>query len=244
MGWPVTVNVDGLNRKFDTMAIGAADLEKPLKIFGGYLKAKAKRKYAEQNFEPLAESTLQKRMHKAMAIVERKLHRDVKRAFKRARLARGESGKSGAAGLLQDALGVNTRGVQNRLAVLAAFQRKRGARIGLKQLAEGRALTLKQQVSLDARTSRQVDRTVNGKILGGLDKTLVVIVEGGTVTLRSATHQEWSEAHNEGATVGHGAREPQRETIKLEPSDLDVFESILKAHLLLPFERGLQGPAF
>lgn len=253
MGWSVSVELDGLNWKCDTLADTAADLEVPLRILGAHLKKKALARYKAQAFAPLAQATIEKRALGGLRSLEHKLKRDVRRAFKRARLARGPA----RGGLLQqifssaaarhaadDALGQSTRGVQNRLAVLSAFHQRHGKHLGLKELAEGRALTLKQQQSLDEREARAIGKAIGRPILGGLDKTLVVEVEHGAVTLRSATHQEWSEAHNAGATVGHGAKLPQRQTVKLEQDDIDFFLSVLKGHLLVAFDHSMHGPGF
>lgn len=246
MGWSVSVNLDGLNRKFDTLADSAGDLEKPLAILGARLKQKALKRYKAQNFAPLAESTIQKRAQKGMGSLERKLHSDVRKAMGRARKARGPKGlleKLLTSKAMDDVLSSQTRGVQNRLAVLAEFQRHNDP-LGLKEKVEGRKLTLKQQASLAQREARAVMRAVSKPILGGLDKTLVVVVTDGKVTLESATHQKWSKAQNDGATVGHGATLPERKTVELEQDDLTFFEAVLKSHLLLAFEKGLQGPGF
>lgn len=246
MGWSVSVNLDGLNRKFDTLADSAGDLEKPLAILGARLKQKALKRYKAQNFAPLAESTINKRGQRGMQSLGRKLHSDVRKAMGRARKARGPRGlleRLLTSKAMEDMLSSQTRGVKNRLAVLQEFERHLDP-LGLKEQAQGQKLTLKQQASLSQREARAVMRAVSKPILGGLDKTLVVIVRDGSVTLESATHQEWSEAQNSGGAVGHGAQLPARRTVFLEQDDITFFEAVLKAHLLLPFEKGLQGPGF
>lgn len=255
--WTVVVELDGLNRKLDTFADSAGDLEKPLGIFGAHLRRRALERYKAQNFAPLAESTIEKRALKGMHSLGRKLQGDVRKALRRARQARQREPKGFLARLLdqkqslalEDALSVQTRGVQNRLAVLAEFQRHHGLNWGKKggtfaDRIQAKPLTFKQNISLAQREARAVMRAVNQPILGGLPRTLVVVVESGTVTLRSATHEKWSEAHNQGATVGHGSKLPKRETIKLESDDVEVLVAILKHHLLLPFAEGMHGPAF
>src|SRR5262249_25960681 len=142
----------------------------------------------------------------------------------------------------EDVLSQGTRGVQNRMSVLAEFQQHK--RTSLKDRVQGQRLSLKQQVSLGQREARAVMKAVGRPILGGLPNTLVVHVGLGNVTLTSRTREKWSKAHNEGATVGHGAQLPERRTILVEESDLRVLESILKDHLLLPFEEGMHGPGY
>jgi hypothetical protein len=253
----VVVNVDGLNRRFDTLADSVADLEKPLAIFGGWLKRRAIDRYKAQNFAPLAESTIEKRAQKGLHSLERKLVGDVKKALRNARQSRQREPQGFLARLLQqkqslaleDALSVGTRGAQNRLAALAAFQSHHAANWGKKgssfaERIQAKPLSIKQSISLSQREARAVMRAVGQPILGGLPRTLVVIVGAGTVTLRSATHEKWSAAHNDGATVGHGAQLVERKTVLLEDSDMEVFASILKSHMLVAFDSGLHGPGF
>lgn len=234
----VHIDIDGAIHKFDTIAENANDLTAPLRVFGGFLRKKAIERYKAQDFAPLAESTIEKRAQKGLRSMEKKLQRELTRAYKNARRARGD-GRGFLARLVnkqvslatEDAISSGTRGVQNRLAVLAVFQQRH--RPNLKERAQGKALTLKQAQGLSMRTVRAVQKAVGAPILGQLPRTLAVTVGPGTMTLRSRTHEEWSAAHNEGATVGHGAKLPKRETIKLEASDLEVFAGILKDHMLL-----------
>jgi hypothetical protein len=248
----IAVELDGLNWKADTLADSAADLELPLKIFGGYLRKRALARYAAQSFPGLAASTIEKRVAKGLKRLERKLQRDLRQAFKRARLARGPQRRSllervldntAVRHAMEDSLGSKSRGVQNRLSVLAEFQRQHRAG-SLVELAQGKPLSIKQQASLQAREERAVDKAVGAPILGQLPKTLQVVVDGGSVTLRSRTHETWSKAQNDGATVGHGAQLPERKTIELEQDDLEVLVAILKHHILLPVQEGMHGPGF
>lgn len=238
----VNLTIDGINHKCDTLADFADDLKKPLAMLGVRLKAKAAARYKAQAFAPLAAGTIEHRFSKGLASLEAKLVSDVRRAFGRARSARAPRGllermvtSKEMQRATDDALSASAKGVQNRQAVLAEFQR-RHRQLGLEKSAQGKALTLKQSESLSSRTKRAVAKAVTKPILGGLDRTLMIVVEDGSVTLRSATHQTWSEAHNVGATAGHGAKIPPRPTIFLEADDLVYFREALKEHLLLPFD--------
>jgi len=256
--WTVVVDVDGAITKLQTLADSAAELEKPLGQFGAYLLHRAREIYQEQNFEPLAESTIDKRAQRGLRIMNAKLGRDLRKAEKRAKAAAEakREPRGAAARLLAAIAGINeaelpaqaTRGVVNRTAVLHEFRRRH--RIGgkdraarLREVAGLSTLTLRMQQSLSMRTVRQVASTVGRPILGGLPQTLEVTVGAGTVTLRSRTREEWTDVHNEGGEAGQGAEIPQRQTIKIEPSDLDVFVSILKSHILLPLDER-QDPGY
>jgi hypothetical protein len=237
----VQVSYEGVERKFDTLAETAQDLTPALKRMGGYLKHRAMARYAAQDFPGLADSTVRHRALKGLHSLERKLERDVQKAKRRGHEARRDAGLAPrgavARALARLTLGdmlerqaVNsTRGVQNRQAVLDEFRRQNfGGEAGKK-------LTEKQSASLGARAQRAVAKAVGGPILGQLPRTLKVRIENGSVTLESKTHQEWSEAHNEGLTAGHGAKMPVRATIKLDAQDLDIFRGILIEELLIPF---------
>lgn len=240
MFW-VKVNLDGVEHKMQTLALSAKDLEAPLRIFGGYMRKKALRKYQAQGFAPLADSTLAKRVSKGVHSMERKLARDVRRAHSRA--------AAGMSGGLGDVMAFASRGVRNRVAVLGEFQRRhprmwKGRAAGMVASGAMRELSVKQLASLQARTQRAVDRAVGKPILGNLVNSLEVVVERGSMTLASRTAEEWSAVHNDGGSAGNNATIPKRETISVDGTDLEVLVSILKEHLLLPFQEGAHGPAY
>ncbi|MEO9194596.1 MAG: hypothetical protein ABI445_13130, partial [Polyangia bacterium] len=172
----VTVDVGGLERKLDLMIDISTDLTPALRRIGGYLKAETKRRFAEQNFAPLAASTLANRASKGIRALDRKLQRDYGKAKKRAwdgarasgnvprgLIARALARLSGAA--VAQAAGVaQTRGVRNRLAVLETFRATH-----FKGTTSAK-LTEKQNASLTARTQRAVEKAVGGAILGKLDR--------------------------------------------------------------------------
>lgn len=251
----LSVNVDGAVRKFELATIQAEDLNEPLTRFAKYWYARTKAHYEAQNFAPLAQSTIDKRAQAGLRTLERRLKRDVKKARDRATAAVGQRsswvanmlGLKSAADAAAVAIAGQTRGVRNREAVLAALQGKhRGKRKGGDEdvVKSEQALTLKQSQSLAMRVVRAVSRSINRKILGALDKSTYVEVRGTEVTLIAETAKDWSEAQNDGGTVGHGAVLPKREAIMFEPHDEAVLVSILKDHLLIPFQEGLQGPGY
>ena len=237
----VKVNIDGIERKFDTLANSAEDLTPALKRMGGYLRQRALAKYAAQDFPALSDATVQKRAARGLKSLERKLKRDVgkqkKRAWDKQRDAglapRGAVMRALARLTLGDLMAqqavASSKGVRNRQAVLDEFNRRhRGGESGAK-------LSDAQSRSLNAREQRAVAKAVGGPILGQLPRTLKVTVARGAVTLESRTYQDFSEAHNKGLSTGHGAKMPQRTTIKLDSQDLDILRSILVEEMLIPF---------
>ncbi len=242
----VAVEVDGAIRKINTCALEASDLEKPMAIFGGYLKKKAKAVFEAQNLAPLADSTMKARAQRGLHKLEVKLQGDLRKASARASRTRAPRGLLaailGAPGMTS-AIEGETKGVKNRTAVLAAHQQLHVQRVSQKRKEGGflrivgaQKLTVKQQSSLAARAQRAVAKEVGGPILGKLPKTLHVIVEGSRMTLIEGTHEEWTDIHNRGGTAGHGAKMPKRETlpVSVDQKDLDVLIGILKDHVLAP----------
>jgi hypothetical protein len=248
----VVVKTETLDRKFDTCAISSHDLEPALRKFGAHLRRKALAKYKAQDFEPLAPATVDKRAEKGIAGLEKKLHKDLRSAVRRARsknaVPRGMLARLLGAKPVEDGTHLNTRGVRNRQSVLAAYQKRHGRSAGQGIYSEGLSgiyladrvdlspLTLKQMVSLTTRENRAVSKAIGKPILGNLPNSLKVEIEGTAVTLASRVHEHWTAAHNEGATVGKGAKLPKRETIALDADDLDVFAAILKEHHLEAFQ--------
>lgn len=222
MGITVKLKIDGLVRRLETMAEQEKDLERPLRMFGGYLRKRALARVEAQGFPPLAKATLEARASKGLHQLGKKLETDVRKA------------KSRAKG------GEITRGVVNRLSVLAEFQRNRLGALnvphGILRQTGLKALTLKQKASLAGREGRAIARQVMRPILGNLPRTFVVEVEGATVRLIARTHVKFSEIHNEGGQAGRGARIPKREFLVLEDKDEAKLAEILKDQLLKSFE--------
>ncbi len=246
MPFSLYLNVDGLVKRLDTAAETARDLKEPLKKFGLYMRKRAVERYKAQDFAPLAASTLAQRAAKGVHSLENTLSSDVRRAVVRERANAPKAKQSFVEKLMgKQPIGIVTahsKGVTNRMAVLAEFQRRhsRGAG-GLKERAGGKELTLKQMESLSARTSRAVNKAVGRPILGKLASTLKVVVDGDTVTLVSLTKEHWTEVHNMGGTAGHGAKIPERKTILLEEKDVQILAEILKEHCLLPLQQDVTG---
>lgn len=243
MIFTLEVNIAGLERKFDIVVERASDIEGPLRKFGNHLKRRAIERYKAQNFAPLADSTLGHRAQKGMRTLERKLSRDVRKAFQR------QQGEQAPKGLLQRALAAigaepggailagSSRGVMNRLAVLSEFQRRHRKGSSVLMAYGGKPLGVKSLASLDKREERAVMKAVGKKILGTLPATLEVEVGFGVVTVASRTDKKWTDTHNTGGDAGHGAKIPKRETLPPpDESDMQVLEELLKEHLLEPLQ--------
>src|ERR1051326_4512877 len=157
----VEIRLEGLERKFNTLAEKASDLGPALRAFGGYVAKRAKERIKEQNFAPLAQSSIEGRIKKGRAALHGKLLRDVKKAIYRS--------KSGPLGELVLQSEVNhilnrflsdhaydfsgeSKGIQNRIKVLSEFQRRHSkSGSGFSKHAGLTPLSFKQLASLSGR---------------------------------------------------------------------------------------------
>jgi phage gpG-like protein len=241
----VEVNTEKGVRRLRTAALIAADLEEPLARFGGYLRKKAIARFEAQDFPALSDATIKHRAAAGLKTLEKKLVQDLTKAKRRDQKSRAPKGLLAqifASGAVDAAMAPDSRGVKNRTAALAEFQRLHIKRVSSKRLESGferamgaKPLSLKGQASLAARAGRAVARAVGQPILGNLPRTLSVLADGDTMRMVEATYGEWTEIHNRGGSAGKGAQEPKRETVVLETHDLDVLASILEDHCLAPF---------
>lgn len=237
----VEFNTAPLEEVFREAAYSAENFETVLYKFGGYLIKKARLRYGAQNFTPLAQSTLKHRATAGVKQLEKKLARDVIRAIKRQTAANAPKGRIAkvltALALKVAPISAPSRGVQNRAAVLSAYRRRhKMGDSSLMAVAQGKQLTLKQEVSLRDRTARAVAKAVDRPILGQLNRSPVFEVGNDSVTLRSQTAKKWSEVQNDGGTAGHGANIPARPTIFVDSEDLRVLREMLIEHCVAPLD--------
>lgn len=213
-----SVEAEGVKRKFRTLATTVKQLDKPLRTFGGYLKSKARARFAAQGpgWPALAQATMAAREDKALAGVEKKLARELKRA-------KSSSGE---------------RAILRRAAILAEFQKRHKRGGSLAGRSDVSTLTAKQAAKLEERVGRALAKAAGKPILGRLVDSLVVEVKDGTLTVESRVKGrgfDHSGIHNKGGTAGRGAKIPARPFLFLESGDLDHLEALLRDEMLLAF---------
>ena len=170
--------------------------------------------------------------------MRRKLARDLKRA--KARLGRVEDmGGFEQERARQSFLAAQGKRSQSMSAVirsrLAAVERRETTLREFERLAAGGTADAehslfgpdkrgaKQMAKLQGRMGRN-DQTWRAP-LGRIAQSMVLKVKDGRLTYGSEI--AWAGAHNEGATVGHGAKLPARPFAFLEPVDLEVLVAML-----------------
>lgn len=228
---------DGGVQRSLTLAIDSLKDLKP--IFGRYIKwlrPEIDKVFAAQGpgWAPLAESTQDARKQRleavaeklrsgAMRTLDRKLSaesgRVLRKLEKRQRLMdRSERGQKLLARAEKSA--ARQRMIREEFARLsggqqgpatreaAAATKKLGERIGRRQ----------------ARAEEKIAAFERGDVLGAIASSIGYEVQGSTLTVFS--HIKWAGAHNDGATVGHGARVPERKFLEWTPERIAKLAEI------------------
>jgi phage gpG-like protein len=227
------VDLDGAERSFTLLADAAKHLDPALRVFDRYLRARVRARFAQEGpgWAPLAPATLAHRRHAAMATLERKLGRDVRRAEKSYARRFGALDQFGLGGF-EKQRARSLLAIQRRLTTVAEFRRILLGGSDEATLFEGPSAE-KQQKSLAGRIGRAETRA-SEKILGRIAGSIHSTIKNGTLNIESRI--PFSEAHNAGATTGHGAHLPARPFLYLEPQDIEVLKATLENHLLLAVE--------
>lgn len=219
----ITFKLDStrLERKMQLTIDAAKDLREPFREFGAYLRKKADAKIKGQAFLPLAKETIEARLghryqNRLIRTLENKLNRDKNKAIKR---------------------GAKQTTIARKIMMLQEF--RRWTSLGTDSTSQGSAkeaiekglktTTLRAKDAF--RLKRRIDKQTIGEhpILGKMANTLKV--EALKTRLRVYSVWSPSKAHNEGLTVGHGAKLPKREFLHLDPEDMDVLKDILSKHI-------------
>ena len=233
MNFTFRVDTGGLERKFALLADSAKQLDPALRTFDRYLRARVRSRFEQQGpgWAPLAPSTIEHRRRAAMAALERKLGRDVRRAQTSYARRFGALDQLGLGGL-EKQRAKSMRAIQRRVTTLAEFRRIARGGTAEDTLFEGRTAE-KQRASLAGRIGRAEARA-SEKILGRIAGSIRSTIKAGTLTVESKI--PWAGVHNEGGQGGHGARIPARPFLFLEDDDVGVLVEILRNHLLLAME--------
>jgi phage gpG-like protein len=218
------VSVNGNLREVETIAEHLSDLEVPLKAWNQY-----KRKQVQEIFDAGGPGWPQKKeggsgdgargseasvRRRADDILRNKLRKELKRAQRRHASGRGDATKSAAA-------------MARRYAVLKEFERiVSGGEVRLG--STGDAKLDKSVRGLRDRHARAAVKAA-ARPLGRIAQSIKSKVEKHAVEIKSTI--PWAGAHNEGATVGHGAKLPERQFLDLTDADVDVLLILITMHV-------------
>lgn len=241
----VRLDASGVERRFELLAESARQLDKPLKAFDRYLRARVKSRFERSgpNWDELAESTLERREQAALSALARRLSFEHGRAQKRYQSRYGALDDLGVAGdaRLEKKRATLRRALARRAMTAAEFERarRRAENVSAAALERADAFTApqaeRQARSLRERALRAQARA-GDKLLGRIAASFESVVRDGNLTLRSKV--PWAGVHNEGGSVGHGATVPARPFLFLEERDVDVLVEILRDHMLVAVDGG------
>jgi phage gpG-like protein len=232
MNLTFSVDASGLERKFTLVAESAKQLDPALRVFDRYLRARVRSRFEREGpgWAPLAPATLAHRRQAAMAALERKLGRDVRRAEKSYGRRFGALDQFGLGGQ-EKQRARSLLAIQRRVTTLAEFRRILHGGTPEASLFEGKAAE-KQRQSLVGRIGRAEARSTE-KILGRIAGSIRSTVKRGTLTVESRI--PWAGVQNEGGRAG-SANIPARPFLFLDEDDVDVLVGILQDRLHLALE--------
>lgn len=192
-----------------------------------YLRPEIDKVFAQQGpgWAPLAEATLESRKQRMEAVAEkirtgsmntlrRKLGSEQGRILRRldkrrALMDASERGRK----LLASA----ERSAARQRVIRSEFERRAAGEYGPVDKDTAKA-TKKLGERIGRRQTRAEDKIAKferGEALGAIASSIGYDVQGSTLTVFS--HIPWAGAHNDGATVGHGARLPERKFLEWTP---------------------------
>jgi len=233
----LSVDATAGRRRLELIVRTLTDLQPPLKIFGAYLRAKFKDRFAAEGpgWPPLAQSTghrlLQSYTGKVTRVgklresprlkrLRRQLQRDVRaeRLDSRVLLAFERATRSTGGGALGEAVRHYATG-------------KRYAR----ELANLAKALDRAQAGKRRKQRRAISK--HHHLLGRLASTIKARLEGNAVVVGSFV--PWAGVHNLGGSGGHGAVIPKRTFAELETDDVDVLVKILVARAIGVADAGI-----
>jgi phage gpG-like protein len=224
-------------RRIELLIRTLADIQPPLRVFGGYLRAKFKDRFTAEGpgWPPLAQTTGHRllqtytgRVTKAGKLREsqrlkrlrRQLQRDVRKERLDARVlvAFERATRSTGGGALGEAVRQHAAGHRYARELSNLAKALDRAHAG-KRRKQRRAITKHQH------------------LLGRLGSTIKARLSGNAIVVGSFV--PWAGVHNEGGPAGHGAVIPKRTFAELESDDVDVLVKILVARAIGVADAGL-----
>lgn len=199
-------------------------------IFGRYIKwlrPEIDKVFEQQGpgWAPLAEATLESRKMRMEAVAEkirsgsmrtldRRLSAETGRVLRKLEKRRALMDKSERG---QKLLGRAEKSLARQRVIREEFERRQAGIAGPvdKETAKATKKLGERIERRQARADEKIRKFESGEALGAIASSIGYEVKGATLTVFS--HIPWAGAHNDGATVGHGARLPQRKFLEWTP---------------------------
>lgn len=218
----LTVNTEGAEHKIQAIVDSLEDLKPALAAFNLYKRKQvqeifdaegpgwlATKREQSDNHADVAEKRIAASKQLADQMLRKKLKRDVQRAQKRELKGKGTA-----------------EAVARRYAVLKEFERL-AAGGSPTYGTTGDAKLDKSVHGLRNRMQKAHTKVANRK-LGRMASSIQSKLTKYDLTIQSII--PWSQAHNKGATVGHGAKLPQRQFLDITDQDIKMLIQIIEDH--------------
>lgn len=231
----------GVIRSLDIAIDSVRDL-KP--IFGRYIKwlrPDIDKVFQQQGpgWAPLAQSTQDERKARleqvaekirsgSMRTLERRLSAESGRVLRKLEKRRSLMDRSDRG---QKLLGRAEKSYARQQTIRAEFERRQAGIAGPLDKETAKA-TKKLGERIQRRQQRAEDKIAayeRGDLLGAIASSITYDIEGATLTVQSRI--PWAGAHNDGATVGHGARLPERKFLEWTPERVAKLAEIAAGYV-------------
>lgn len=228
----------GVQRSLDLAIDSVSDLKPIFARFIKYLRPEIDKVFQAQGpgWAPLADSSMEVRKQKLEAVAEkirsgsmrtldRKLSsesgRVLRKLEKRAKLMdHSERG--------QKLLGRAQKSVERQKAIRAEFERITAGQAG--PIAKPAKKLGERIERRQVRAEEKIKKYESGEVLGAIASSIGYEIKGANLEVFS--HIPWAGAHNEGATVGHGARVPERKFLEWTPDRIAKLAEIAAAYVV------------
>ena len=233
---------DGGVQRSLNLAIDSVSALRP--IFGIYIKwlrPEIDKVFAAQGpgWAPLADSSMEHRRQilgavseklrsGAMRTLDRKLSSEAVRVQRKLEKRKALMDKSERG---QKLLGRAQKSDERQGLIRAEFERRQAGIAGPVDKATAKA-TKKLGERIERRQVRaeeKIKKYESGEVLGAVASSIGYEIKGANLEVFS--HIPWAGAHNEGATVGHGARVPERKFLEWTPDRIAKLAEIAAAYV-------------
>jgi phage gpG-like protein len=220
-----SLNTANGRKRFELKAQSAKQLDEVLKLFGKYLREKAKAKFQSEGpgWAPLADSTAKKQAGGSTSKTTRTGGvRQTSRVKAIVRSLERDKNRHGA--LLSSLRSVTRSGGGGNLGQLIRASALKPAQ---KKEALGIAAAVFKEQQRDKPGKRRKGK--RRRLLGRLASTIRAKVKKQNLTVYSMV--DWAGVHNEGGSAGKGVTIPARPFLELEEEDLEVLRKMLVEHV-------------
>lgn len=232
----------GIARSLELAIDNVRQLDPVFKQYITWLKPEIDKVFSEQGpgWEPLKDSTKDARAAALPRLSEQirsgtrrglglKLAREQRKVVKRVE----RRNQRGASEKLQR---LGAKAIERQEAIRAEFERIQAGLQGPRTRADAKRFAKLDErfARADMRAEERIKKLESGELLGNIANSISYEIKDGGLEVFS--HIPWAGAHNDGATVGHGAQLPARTFLEWTPERIQKFIELAQAHILKAFK--------